>query len=204
MASGRAELVPGGVGADAAGAEAAGTATAANTNGVVFWPVVVVVLLADLASKAFAESALGPAGFAHRIVGDVVRFNLVYNPGAAFGLTLGPYSRGIFLALTAVILRVLWALYRTTRDRHDARVFALGLLVAGAVGNAIDRVRSPSGVVDFLDIGMGAHRWPTFNLADVAVTLGAVLLFGVLWREEQRSSDRPTTAAAAVDPAGVA
>lgn len=200
MASGRAELVAGGAGADGAGADA----TAANTNGVVFWPVVVVVLLADLATKAFAESALGPAGFAHRIVGDVVRFNLVYNPGAAFGLTLGPYSRAIFLALTAVILRVLWALYRTTRDRHDARVFALGLLVAGAVGNAIDRVRSPSGVVDFLDVGVGAHRWPTFNLADVAVTAGAVLLFVVLWREEQRTPARPNTAASAADPAGVA
>jgi lipoprotein signal peptidase/RNA polymerase-binding transcription factor DksA len=121
------------------------------------------VLLADLVTKALAEAALGPPGFAHRVVGDVVRLNLVYNPGAAFGLTLGPYSRGIFLALTAVILRVLWSLYRTTRDRDNRRVFALALLVAGAVGNAFDRVRSAHGVVDFLDIGVGAHRWPTFT-----------------------------------------
>jgi len=155
-----------------------------NTNGVVFWPVAVCVLLADLVTKALAEAALGPAGFAHRVVGDAVRLTLVYNPGAAFGLSLGPYSRVIFLALTVVILRALWTLYRRTRDRDNVRVAALALLVAGALGNAIDRVRSPLGVVDFLDVGVGAYRWPTFNLADVAVTTGAVLLFVVLWREE--------------------
>jgi signal peptidase II len=193
-------MVGGGVPA-AAKPAAAPAAAAVNTNGVVFWPVAVFVLLADLATKALAEAALGPAGFAHRVVGDVVRFNLVYNPGAAFGLTLGPYSRGIFLALTAVILRVLWALYRSTRDRDNVRVFALALLAAGAVGNAVDRVRSHLGVVDFLDIGVGPHRWPTFNLADVAVTTGAVLLFRVLWREEH---DAASAAAAVATPAPAA
>jgi signal peptidase II len=187
------------------GSAAARTAAveAANTNGVVFWPVAAFVLLADLITKAFAESVLGPAGFAHRVVGDVVRLTLVYNPGAAFGLTLGPYSRGIFLALTAVILRVLWALYRSTRDRDNSRVFALALLAAGAVGNAIDRIRSGLGVVDFLDIGIGPHRWPTFNLADVAVTTGAVLLFAVLWRDEQEAT-AAGDARAADDAAGAA
>jgi signal peptidase II len=188
MASGPAELAAGPAGRDAA---------AVNTNGVLFWPAAAFVLLADLVTKALAEAALGPPGFAHRVVGDVVRLNLVYNPGAAFGLTLGPYSRGIFLALTAVILRVLWSLYRTTRDRDNRRVFALALLVAGAVGNAFDRVRSAHGVVDFLDIGVGAHRWPTFNVADVAVTTGAVLLFVALWREEHEAEHRAATPAAA-------
>jgi signal peptidase II len=156
-----------------------------STNGVVFWPVAVGVVLADLATKALAEAALGPAGWPQRLVGDVVRLTLVYNPGAAFGLHLGPYSRGIFLTLTAVVLRALWALYKRTRDRDNPRTFALALLCAGAVGNATDRVRSAQGVVDFVDVGVGAHRWPTFNLADVAVTAGALLLFAVLWREEQ-------------------
>ncbi len=193
MGSGRAEAV-----ADAVPATAAGAV--ATTNGVVFWPVAVLVLFADLVTKAFAESALGPAGFAHRLVGDVVRLNLVYNPGAAFGLTLGPYSRAIFLTLTAVILRVLWSLYRTTRDRDDRRVLSIALLVAGALGNAVDRVRSPLGVVDFIDIGVGAHRWPTFNVADVAVTTGAVMLFMVLWREEEEASAGAAAGAAADSP----
>jgi signal peptidase II len=128
MGSGPADLVTGTTGARAA------APPAVNTNGVVFWPVAVVVLVADLLTKALAEAALGPAGFPHRLFGDAVRLNLVYNPGAAFGLTLGPYSRAIFLALTAVILRVLWSLYKTTPDRHDRRVFALALLVGGAGG----------------------------------------------------------------------
>jgi signal peptidase II len=204
MASGPAELVPGVVGdgarvSAAVSAADAARADAVNTNGVVFWPVAVIVLLADLATKALAEAALGPAGFAHRIVGDVVRLNLVYNPGAAFGLTLGPYSRAIFLALTVVILRALWALYRTTRDRDDKRVLALALLAGGAVGNAVDRVRSSMGVVDFLDVGVGPHRWPTFNLADVAVTTGAVLLFSVLWRDEHAGAERPPAAPTSTD-----
>lgn len=172
----------------------------ANTNGVVFWPVAVLVVLADLATKALAEAALGAPGYPHRVLGDAVRVTLLYNPGAAFNLDLGPYSRGLFLALTAVVLRALWALYRRTRDRDNVRVFAVALLCAGAVGNAIDRVRSAQGVVDWLDLGFGAHRWPTFNLADVAVTVGAALLFVVLWREEQT----PDTSPASQLPAEVA
>ena len=162
-----------------------------NTNGVVFWPVAVLVGLADLVTKALAEAALGAPGFPHRVLGDVVRVTLLYNPGAAFNLHLGPYSRGIFLALTAVVLRALWTLYRRTRDRDNVRAFALALVCGGAVGNAIDRVRSAQGVVDWLDVGVGAHRWPTFNLADVAVTVGAALLFVVLWREEQTPDTAP-------------
>lgn len=158
-------------------------APAVNTNGVVFWPVVVFVVLVDLVTKAIAVNLLGFPGFPHRVLGDVVRLTLVYNPGAAFGLHLGPHSRWIFLVLTAVVLRVLWSLYRSTRDRDNRRTLALALVSAGAVGNALDRVRSADGVVDFLDIGFGVARWPTFNVADVAVTAGAALLAWVLWHE---------------------
>jgi signal peptidase II len=157
---------------------------AGNTNGVVFWPVAVLVLGADLLTKAMAAYALAPRGFSHPVLGDVVRFTLVYNPGAAFGLYLGPYSRWIFLVVTAVVLRVLWQLYRETRDRDNLRTVALALVCAGAIGNAIDRLRSAEGVVDFLDLGVGAVRWPTFNLADVAVTGGTALLAWALWGED--------------------
>ena len=162
-----------------------GPEAAVSTNGVVFWPVAVLVVLADLVTKALAQAALGPPGWPTPVLGDAVRFTLVYNPGAAFGLHVGPYSRGIFLALTAVVLRVVWTLYRRTRDRDNARTLACALLSGGAVGNAVDRVRSARGVVDFVDVGAGALRWPTFNMADVAVTTGAALLFAVLWREER-------------------
>ena len=174
-----------------------------STNGVVFWPVVVLIVLVDLVTKLIAAYALAPRGFPHEVVGDVVRFTLVYNPGAAFGLHVGEHSRWVFLLLTAVVLRVLWALYRTTRDRDNVRTLALALVCAGAVGNAICRLRSPEGVVDFIDVGVGAARWPTFNIADVAVTGGAALLAWALWGEpDDASAPAPAPAPAALsDPA---
>jgi signal peptidase II len=118
------------------------------------------------------------------VYGETVRLTLVYNPGAAFGLHLGPYSRWIFLSLTVGVLSILWRLYRQTRDRDNLRTFALALVCGGAIGNALDRLRSADGVVDFLDLGSGAVRWPTFNLADVAVSVGAFLLAWVLWGDD--------------------
>lgn len=159
-------------------------AVEANTNGVVFWPVVCAVVLADVVSKAMAVYALRPAGLPYSVVGDSVRFTLVYNPGAAFGLHLGPYSRWIFLALTFAVLTILWRLYQQTRDRDNLRTLSLALVCGGAVGNALDRMRSADGVVDFLDLGTNALRWPTFNLADVAVSVGAFLLAWVLWGDD--------------------
>jgi signal peptidase II len=170
---------------------AVGAGEAVSTNGVVFWPVAVLVLLVDLVTKSIAAYALAPRGFPHPVFGDAVRFTLVYNPGAAFGLHVGEHSRWVFLALTAVVLRVLWALYRTTRDRDNTRTFALALLCGGAVGNAFDRLRSAEGVVDFIDVGVGAARWPTFNVADVAVTAGAALLAWALWGEAEEDDAAP-------------
>ena len=166
-----------------------------STNAVRFWAVVVVVLVADVVTKAWAEASL--MRYAPRpVVGEWLQLRLVYNPGAAFGLYLGEYSRWIFMALTAFALAVLFNLYRATRQGDTPRVLALALVTAGAVGNLIDRVRSPRGVVDFIDIGVGSLRWPTFNVADMGVSIGAFTLAWVLWGEEK-------AAAAAPAPAGV-
>jgi signal peptidase II len=160
----------------------------ANVNALVFWPTVVGVVLADIVTKAIAVYALQPRGFPHPLIGEWVRLTLVYNPGAAFGLSVGSWSRVFFIALTCVAVPVLWRLYKATRPFDNARVLALALVMAGALGNVIDRLRSADGVVDFLDIGIGAMRWPTFNIADIAVTTGAILLSVVLWREEPAAS----------------
>ena len=167
-----------------------------TTNGVVFWPVALVVTLADVVTKAIAQYTLTPVGMPYPVYGDAVRLTLVYNPGAAFGLHLGPYSRRIFPFLTVGVLMILWRLYRQTRDRDNLRTLALALVSAGAVGNALDRLRSSVGVIDFLDFGTSAARWPTFNLADVAVSVGAFLLAWVLWGD-----DVPDVAPASVSTA---
>ena len=150
------------------------------------WPVAFTVVLTDVLTKSLAVTLLPPNGFSQAVIGDVVKFALVYNPGAAFGLYLGGYSRWIFMALTLGALVILWRLYAQTDNTQRVRALAIALVAAGALGNLIDRVRSDLGVVDFIDIGFGSHRWPTFNVADMAVSCGAFLLAWVLWGEEQQ------------------
>ncbi|BAH38443.1 lipoprotein signal peptidase [Gemmatimonas aurantiaca T-27] len=162
-------------------------------------PVFLVVLILDLITKAVAVSVLAPSGAPISVIGEWFRFALVYNPGAAFGLHLGEYSRWLFMVLTGVALVVLWRLLRQSAEGDVRRLLAIALVAAGAVGNVIDRIRSELGVVDFIDIGIGLHRWPTFNVADIAVSSGAFLLAIVLWREE-----RDEVARAAADQATLA
>lgn len=121
------------------------------------------------------------------IIGDYVRLTYIHNPGAAFGIHLGPYSRFIFLVLSLVALAALAGMYWVTPARDKIRLASIALICGGAIGNLLDRIRSSHGVVDFMDIGIGQLRWPVFNVADVAVTCGAVFLALSLWREEQHS-----------------
>lgn len=118
------------------------------------------------------------------VVGEFFRLTYLFNPGAAFGLHLGDLSRFIFMTLAVVVVVALFFLYRATPPDDRLRLYAIAAVTGGAIGNLIDRVRSPLGVVDFLDFGFGPHRWPVFNVADIAVTIGAVLLAISLWNEE--------------------
>ena len=168
-----------------------------RSNGLLFWPVVLMVIALDVVTKAFAEQYLVPQRIPHDVFGDWVRLTLVYNPGAAFGLHLGEQSRWIFMALTVAALVILARLYAATSPGARARALALALVCAGAVGNLLDRIRSSLGVVDFIDVGVGDARWPTFNVADIAVSSGAFLLAWVLWREDQEDAREGALAATA-------
>jgi signal peptidase II len=160
-----------------------------RSNSVAFWTVVAGVTAVDVTSKWWAESGLVPQRLPHSVAGEWLRLTLVYNPGAAFGLQIGSWSRWVFMGLTVIALGILGRLYLNTRDGDLWRTSSLALVCGGALGNLIDRVRSDQGVVDFIDIGVGGSRWPTFNLADVAVSVGAVLLAWVLWYSEQQQQD---------------
>ncbi len=118
------------------------------------------------------------------VVGDYFRLTYIHNPGAAFGIHLGEHSRVIFLVLSLVALGALAAMFWSTPARDRVRLSAIALICAGAVGNLIDRVRSEQGVVDFIDMGIGDLRWPVFNVADIAVTTGAIFLALSLWQED--------------------
>jgi signal peptidase II len=160
-----------------------------RSNSIAFWSVVAGVTALDVFSKWWAETGLLPQKFPHSVAGDWLRLTLVYNPGAAFGLQVGSQSRWVFMGLTVIALGILGRLYLNTRDGDLWRTASLALVCGGALGNLIDRVRSDRGVVDFIDIGVGASRWPTFNVADVAVSIGAVLLACVLWYAEQSETE---------------
>ena len=167
----------------------------------IFWAVFFAIIVSDLITKTIAAAELMPKGVPRQVFGDVVRLTLVYNPGAAFGLNLGPYSRLIFTVLTLGALVILFRLYRNTDDHDVPRTLAIALVSAGAVGNLIDRVfRGSMGVVDFIDVGFRDMRWPTFNVADMAVSIGAFLLAWVLWGEERAERASPATAVAQETP----
>ena len=147
-----------------------------------FWPLFAVVLLTDCATKRAAELHLVPAHVPHEFLGEIVRLTLAYNPGAAMSFSLGSHSRVGLSLLALGALLVMAFLYRRTApgDRHAAA--GLALIAAGALGNLIDRVRSERGVVDFIDVGLGGWRFWTFNIADMAIAFGAIILVMAMYR----------------------
>ena len=160
-----------------------------------FWGTAAAIVVADIVTKVLAESTLSPAR-PIPLIGDYVQLRLVFNQCAAFGLCLGTYSRWIFFGLAIVALFVLRAMVRSARPGDYFRLVSLALVCAGALGNVIDRIRSPRGVVDFVDVGIGTARWPTFNVADSAITVGAIALAVSLWLEG-RAQERAKEARAA-------
>ena len=162
---------------------------------VLFAGVATLVVIADQASKAFVDANFREAwtrtaveGYADPtpVLGEFVRIAKSYNEGGIFGL-FGQAAPLLAVASLAVIGFIV-----VYQARHGGAsrflTLVLGLLLGGAIGNLIDRLRSSNGVVDFIDIGINDMRWWTFNVADMAVSTGAFLLAWVLWGEEREES----------------
>jgi signal peptidase II len=133
----------------------------------------IVILLDQLSKIAIVKTfAYG----AQHMLTSFFNLVLVYNRGAAFGFlsTAGGWQRWAFTALGIVATLVICFMLK--RHGHQ-RLFSLSLalILGGALGNVIDRIRYAH-VIDFLDFHVGAWHWPAFNLADSAITIGAVLL----------------------------
>lgn len=108
------------------------------------------------------------------LIGDVVQLTYIRNPGAAFGITFG--GRWLYLVLSIIACAVMiYYLVRLPAVERRGR-YAMMTVLGGAIGNLIDRALYGE-VTDFIDIGAGAYRWPVFNVADSAVTIGIILLF---------------------------
>lgn len=112
------------------------------------------------------------------VIDGLFNLTLTYNPGIAFGLfaDMDPRVRGILLSITIglALCVVCFLLFREYRDDSLAHL-ALGLIIGGAIGNIIDRVRFGS-VVDFLDFYIGSYHWPAFNVADSAICVAVAFL----------------------------
>ncbi|HET9426053.1 MAG TPA: signal peptidase II [Gemmatimonadaceae bacterium] len=159
-----------------------------------FFTTASIVILLDQVTKQWAVQNLQPPHIPHEIWGSFLRFTLAFNKGAAFSMSLGEYSRYIFGAFAIIALVILWRLFRASRPGDTVRVLALALAFGGAAGNLIDRFRARASVVDFIDIGVGNVRFWTFNIADTAVTFGAIMLAFVLWKEDAALEAEPEPA----------
>jgi signal peptidase II len=127
------------------------------------------VIFADQLSKFFVSKNLS----LHEslpVLKGILYLSLVHNRGAAFGIFKGSLSWFIFTALFAIAL-ILFDLKRERLDKLSLYTFSLALILGGAAGNLLDRLRFGY-VVDFLDFRV----WPVFNVADSAITIGAILL----------------------------
>ncbi len=151
--------------------------------------VALVVLLADQASKHWVLQELGPQPLVkfQSLIGDW--FQLVYsqNTGVAFNLFQGGSS---FFIVTSVLISIgiIYVFVQYLPNHSPFIQISIGLILGGALGNTIDRIRLGF-VVDFVKVGW----WPVFNVADSAITSGAVLLmlYMVLVQEEQAEPEPP-------------
>jgi signal peptidase II len=122
-----------------------------------------------------------PAGI--KVLGNFFILKYTTNPGVAFGLNLGSLgvNRIIFSLVTGAAIIVISIVVWKLTTRQKAHLMALAVIMGGAVGNLIDRLRLGE-VIDFLDFGINAWRWPTFNVADVGITVGGITLIYLLIR----------------------
>jgi signal peptidase II len=131
------------------------------------------VVLTDQVSKYMVVANLAEGGRVD-VLGQVLRISHIRNSGAIFGVMRS--SGGYFTYFSLVAAIVLVVVLLLSRKARGLVKVGLGLVLGGAIGNLIDRLRLGA-VVDFIDIGAGeALRWPSFNVADLAITVGVIFI----------------------------
>lgn len=163
------------------------------------------VLLADQLSKALVSALVEPETIGFAVGGDLFWLVHARNPGIAFSLGEGlpPALRAplVVLVPAALLLGILLFYFRNPDLRPRER-WALACILGGGLGNLLDRILRPEGVVDFLSVKffgiLGLERWPTFNLADAAIVLASLYLAAAVLFEGR--SARPSGTQAGPPP----
>lgn len=150
------------------------------------------VLVVDFVTKRLVLANVDTLRGRVEVIGDFARFIYVRNPGSAMGLF--PVGRWVLVGVSAAAACFLVYLYVTSRPRHPVRLAAMAAILGGALGNLVDRVFYGGLVVDFIDLGVGDHRFYTFNVADIGVSLGGLVLFVSLLRGDRVGSMAPAAA----------
>ena len=155
-----------------------------RTKAVLAGLVVMIVMSLDLVTKRWALQELS-GGRSLEVLGGLVPITLTFNRGAAFGLSIGDDPRFFFVPVTLLAIGFLLMLIWQSGPGEKVRILAAALVLAGALGNLYDRVRWDRGVVDFIGpIDLGFMDWPIFNVADSAITCGAILMGISFLRED--------------------
>jgi len=149
-----------------------------------FWVAAIAIVIGDLVSKAIVTAEMPIGGAAVEVIGDFFRLRHIRNSGGLFGLFQG--NAIYFAVVSAIAVAVIVSVVYRSKGRERLQQVALGLVLGGALGNLHDRLRFRE-VVDWLDVGIGTHRWPTFNVADSGVTVGVGILVIWLFLSERRS-----------------
>jgi len=155
-------------------------------EGAVLAGVAGIVYLADQLTKALVVANL-PVGSRTDLVGDLVQIWHAQNRGAAFSLLQD--SQLLFLAVSALALVTIAYFYRSLHGRSLWLYAILGLVLGGTLGNLTDRIRQQY-VTDFVSVGIGNVRWPTFNVADSSIVVGILAIITLLAIFE-RGEDQP-------------
>jgi len=130
------------------------------------------ILVADQVVKKLVVTVMG-LGDTVSVFGSVVRITRTENTGAAFGLMRG--RNVVFIIVSGAAAAAIVAFRREIAKLRMAEQLGFALILGGALGNLVDRARLGA-VVDFIDIGIRGARWPAFNVADSAITIGVMLL----------------------------
>jgi len=150
----------------------AGPTNGRFTKAVILLLTALVILIADQLTKALVVANLA-IGERARLLGDVVQVWHAQNRGAAFSLFQG--GTVVFLVVSVLSIGMVAYFHRSLRDRTPWLHVVLGIILGGTLGNFIDRLRQGY-VTDWLSVGIGDTRWPTFNVADSSVVVGIGIL----------------------------
>lgn len=150
----------------------------------------IAAILLDQASKILVETMMR-LGQSDTVISDLFRLTYIKNAGGAFGIFLGG-GWFYFVASVVAVAMILFYLRRLSAGQILPRL-SLAMILGGALGNLIDRLRSGM-VTDFLDFGIGNTRWPVFNLADAFITVGVILFFISMLRTQKEGAEDHTQA----------